>query len=88
MKASKDSETIALEALGFIAADDAELGRFLGATGMDVATLKARAGTREVLSAALSHVLGYEPMARSFAEQGGYRAEELKRAAHDLGAVA
>lgn len=85
MKSGKDSETIALEALAFIAANDDEIGRFLGATGMSPETLRANAGTREVLAAALGHVLGYEPNARAFAESTGYKPEQLRRAAHDLG---
>ena len=85
MKRGKDSETIALEALAFIAADDDEISRFLTTTGMSLESLRAGAGTREILAAALGHVLGYEPIARAFAEAGGYTPDHLARAAHDLG---
>lgn len=52
--AARDTaETLALRALAHIAGD-AELGpRFLDLTGLDVATLRARAGEPDVLAAAL-----------------------------------
>lgn len=88
MKTRKDSETIALEALAFIATNDEELGRFLGNSGLDEQTLRRRAGTREVLGAALGHVLGYEPIAKAFADAHGYTPETLMRAGHELGVIA
>lgn len=56
-----DPETLALQALAFIAAD-AELGpRLLDLTGLDSATLRARAGDRDVLSATLGFLAAHEP---------------------------
>jgi len=67
MKRSKDSETMALEALGFIASDEQELGRFSGSQrARPSRRCGERAGTREVMAAALGHVLGYEPIAKGF----------------------
>lgn len=55
------AETLALRALGHIAGD-ADLGpRFLELTGLDAATLRARAGDPAVLAAALGFLAGHEP---------------------------
>lgn len=80
-----NSETLALEALGFVAADEVELGRFLGLSGLSLDRLRAEASSRATLSAVLAYVLGHEPTARAFAETHGYAAEDLARAAHELG---
>ncbi len=59
--AADAAETLALRALAHIVGD-ADLGpRFLDLTGLDVATLRARAGTRPVLAAALAFLDGHEP---------------------------
>lgn len=55
------AETLALRALAHIAGD-ADLGpRFLDLTGLDVATLRARAGEPGVLAAALGFLEAHEP---------------------------
>lgn len=56
-----DSETIALQALGFIVGDPALGPRFLDLTGLDAAALRANAGDRHVLAAALGFLEGHEP---------------------------
>lgn len=84
MKTGNKAETIALDALTFIVSDEAEISRFLGLTGMDPATLRQTADTRATLSAVLDYVLGHEATARQFAEQHGYRPEDLARAAYTL----
>lgn len=54
------AETLALRALGHVAGDP-ELGpRFLDLTGLDVATLRARAGTPDVLAAVLGFLASHE----------------------------
>lgn len=53
--------TLALRALAHIAGDP-DLGpRFLDLTGLDVATLRARAGEPDVLTAALGFLEAHEP---------------------------
>ena len=55
------AETLALRSLAHIVGD-AELGpRFLDLTGLDVATLRARAGEADVLAAALGFLDSHEP---------------------------
>lgn len=80
-------EIIALRALAFVAADDAELGRFLGLSGLLPETLRASAGTPETQRAVIEYVLGHEPTARAFAEAHGYRPEDLWAAGRSFGAL-
>lgn len=88
MAATKqNAETIALQALAFIAADDTELGRFLGLSGLSIDDLRNRAGSASTLLAVLDYVMGHEPTAKAFAESLGYRPEDLAHAAHRLGAL-
>jgi len=82
---SASAETIALEALAFIAADDVELGRFLGLSGLVIDKLKSSAGTIETMRAVLEYVMGHEPTAKAFAKSQGYRPEQLAAAAYKLG---
>jgi len=56
-----DASTIALRALAHIVGDP-DLGpRFLDLTGLDVATLRTRAGEPDVLAAALGFLESHEP---------------------------
>jgi hypothetical protein len=80
-------ETIALEALAFLAADDIEIGRFLRFSGLSPDVLRATAGAPDTLRAVMEYVLGHETTARNFAEEHGYRPDQLARAAHSLGAL-
>ena len=84
---TKAAETIALEALAFVAADETEIGRFLRFSGLTPARLRAEAGEPDTLRAVMEYVLGHETTARNFAEEYGYRPEQLARAAHKLGAL-
>ena len=56
-----DSETVALQALAFIVGDPALGPRFLDLTGLDATDLRAHAGERHVLAAALAFLEGQEP---------------------------
>jgi hypothetical protein len=55
------AETLALRALAYVVGD-ADLGaRFLDLTGLDVATLRARAGEPDILAAVLGFLDAHEP---------------------------
>lgn len=54
-------ETVALQALVWILSDSARAGRLLDLTGLDPATLRARAGEPALLAAALGFLESYEP---------------------------
>ena len=68
MQNPRQSEVIALQALAFLAADGGRLERFLALSGLDGATLKARADEPELLAAVLDHVLGDESLLFVFCE--------------------
>ena len=53
--------TLALQALAAIIADDPLRDRFLGLTGYDPATLRARAGTPDMTAAIAEFLSGHEP---------------------------
>ncbi len=67
----EDAETIALQALGFLAAEPARIGRFLSLTGMEPATLMAGAETAAVQVAVLDHLLGDESLLMVFSGHAG-----------------
>ncbi len=52
---------LALRALTAILADDALRDRFLTLTGLDAATLRARAGAPDVADAVATFLAGHEP---------------------------
>lgn len=79
------AETLALRALAHIVGDP-DLGqRFLDLTGLDVATLRARAGTPDVLAAVLSFLAGHEQSLVTTAHALEVKPEELIRAQAVLG---
>ncbi len=81
----KDSETLALQALAFIAGDD-DLGpRFLDLTGLDAATLRAQAGERHLLAAALAFLEAHEPSLLAAAAALDIKPAALVAASTELG---
>jgi hypothetical protein len=68
-----DPETLALQALAFIAGDDDRLERFIGLTGIDPAQLRGLARDPAGLGSVLDYLLGWEPLLLEFAA-----AQELK----------
>ena len=61
------ADSIAVQALGFIAADRPLLDRFLAVTGINVAELRAAAATPGFLAGVLDFVLAHEPTLMAFA---------------------
>ncbi len=71
------AETLALRALAHVAGD-VDLGpRFLDLTGLDVATLRANAGSPAVLAEVLGFLAGHEPSLVGTAEALGVAPEQL-----------
>ena len=62
-----DPETLALQALAFIAGDDDRLQRFIGLTGIDPGSLRGLARDPAGLGAVLDYLLGWEPLLMEFA---------------------
>ncbi len=68
---------IALDALRFLAADAARLGRFLSLTGIGPAELRAHAGTAGLQSAVLDHLLADESLLLVFAAEAGVEPQRI-----------
>ena len=65
------AETIALRALGWMAADDDVLGAFLGASGLSPGEVRARAGDPDFLVAVLDFVTSDDSLVRGFCDAQG-----------------
>lgn len=78
------AETLAAEAFAFMATDPARLVPFLEASGLDIADVKKRAGTREFLTFILDHVVRDESLLLVFAAETGCKPEQVLLAAHVL----
>ena len=76
----EDAESVAITALGHIAADPQLLGRFLAATGIEASTLRAAASEPGFLSAVTGFLMGNEPALLAFTANEGLRPEAIARA--------
>lgn len=65
------AETLALQALAFIAADEDRFSRFMALTGLTADEVKHRAGETDFLSGVFDHMLGDEALLVAFAEEAG-----------------
>jgi hypothetical protein len=65
------AETLAIQALGYIAQDGERLGRFLAITGMGPADIRAAANDRHFLVGVLDYLSGDEALLIAFAEHAG-----------------
>lgn len=79
-----DGETIALQALAFLAADDERLSRFLGLTGIELGSLRQIAGDKAGLGAVLDYLLNWEPLLLEFAAAVELPPETIVKARNDL----
>jgi hypothetical protein len=76
----ESAETVAAQALAFLASEEAHLFRFLALTGLDLARLRAEAGSREVLRAVLDHLASDESLLLTFAANAKLAPEAVARA--------
>ena len=65
------AETIAIEALGFIAANDKLLPRFLSITGIEAHGIREAAREPGFLAGVLDFILAHEPTLMEFCEASG-----------------
>jgi hypothetical protein len=72
-----DAETIAFQALGFLAEEPNRIGRFLSLTGMEPASLMEGAETAAVQVAILDHLLGDESLLMVFSGHAGINPEQV-----------
>ena len=76
-----EAESLAIEALGFLAGDPELLSRFLALTGIEIASLRAAAAQPGFLAGVLAFVAGHEKTLTAFAAAAG-KTPETVAAAH------
>jgi hypothetical protein len=81
---SASAETIGIKAVGFLAASEDDLLRFVALSGLDPADLRARAGEPDVLVAVLDHLLGDDKLLTAFCEAEGLAPKDVHLARHRL----
>ena len=81
-----EAETLALRALAYVIGDPALGPRLLALTGLDVATLRTRAGDPALLGATLAFLEGHESSLIAASEALEVRPEQLVAARAALGA--
>jgi hypothetical protein len=74
------AETLALQALGWLAADDGRLARFLNLTGIDPQHLRQRLSDPATLAGILDFLLADEPMLLDFCAGEGIDPQVLATA--------
>ncbi len=72
-----DPETIALNALGWVLADDDRAGRLMSLTGLDADTLREQLTEPAVLGAVLEFLVNHEPDLVLAADALGRKPDEL-----------
>lgn len=74
---SEEAEIIAINALGFLAADGERLQRFIDLSGLDLDQLRAGASNPVFLGGVLDHLLADESLLLVFAEEQQLRPERI-----------
>ncbi len=74
------AETIALQALAFMAGDEQALDGFVHSTGLGIGELRAAASNPEILAGVLDYVLQDEAMLLAFCAAAEIRPDEPARA--------
>jgi Protein of unknown function (DUF3572) len=87
MKESQ-AEEVGANGLLFLVTDNARLQRFLAETGLEISDLKEMAQSREILTAALNHLLEDESVLLTFASNYGIPVGDINRAQVVLGGAA
>jgi hypothetical protein len=81
------AEITALKALGFLAADEERLARFLAASGTDAETLREQAGSHDLAVAILDFMLSDEMLLLEFCDHESIDPRNMLRMRHILGGV-
>ncbi|MEI9888165.1 MAG: DUF3572 domain-containing protein [Rhizomicrobium sp.] len=79
------AQTLALKALGFVAASDGALERLLELSGLDRDTLRRRAGETEMLASLLDFLLADEGLLVDFCHGEAIDPRAVHMARHVLG---
>ena len=79
------AEMLAIQALGFIAAEPERLEAFLGATGLTLERLRESATQPDFLAGVLEHMLADESLLLAFADSAAIDPAAVARARNALG---
>jgi hypothetical protein len=79
------AETLAIQALGFIAEEPERLGGFLDTTGLTIERLREAASEPDFLRGVLEHMLADENLLIAFAEHAAIDPADIARARNRLG---
>jgi hypothetical protein len=74
------AESLAVQALTFLAGDPERLARFLALTGIGPGQIRAAAATPGFLAGVLDHVASDEALLMAFAGEAGVEPGEIERA--------
>lgn len=72
-----EAQSIALQALGFLAEDPARIHHFLDASGLDPQDLRALVSDRDFLAGLLSYLVADEQLLLVFAAHAGHQPETV-----------
>lgn len=81
----RKAEALAVQALGFVAAEPERLGRFLALSGIGPADIRAAAREPGFLAGVLDFVVADERMLKAFAEESGIAPRDVGAALIALG---
>jgi hypothetical protein len=76
----KIAETLAVQALGFMASDPERLGAFLAATGIGPEMIRKAAADPSFLAGVLDHICGDEALLIAVAEHAGLTPRDVEHA--------
>lgn len=76
----KDAEALAINALSFLANDDALLNRFLALSGIEAPQLRRAAQEPGFLAGVLAFIAAHEPTLLAFAAEAGVNPSSVTRA--------
>ena len=82
------AEALAVEALAFLAAEPARLGRFLAETGIGPEAIRSAAREPDFLAGVLQHIVGDEQLLLAFAAHAQVKPAVIPRACAALGGAA
>ena len=80
----QNAETVAIQALGWIAGDEDGLARFMALAGLSVGELRGRAAEPEFLGGVVDFVLNDEALLLAFAQECELKPEALLRLRRQL----
>jgi Protein of unknown function (DUF3572) len=77
---TETAQVLAIQALGWLAADDEIFPMFLGATGVGIGEVRARAADADFLAAVLDFLMQDDRWVVAFCDAGGHAYTAVQRA--------